>query len=100
MSHHTLHGLEKNTSLVAQGALAHRLQNDNIHKRAPILGNGILGPYTFMSSHKKNQSSTINNGFAVCILNFAPFIDIELPLESSWRELQIWAMGFWVLIHS
>ena len=56
MSHHTLHGLEKNTSLVAQSALAHRLQNDNIHKRAPILGNGILGPYTFMSSHKKNQN--------------------------------------------
>ena len=41
------------------------------------MGNGILAPYTFMSSHKKNQSSTIHNGFAVYILKFAPFIDTE-----------------------
>ena len=46
------------------------------------------------------QNSTIYNGFAVCILTFAPFIDIELPLGSSRSKLQFWAMGFWLLIQS
>ena len=38
--------------------------------------------------------------FVVCILTFAPFVDMELHLGSSRRELQFWVIGFWLLIHS
>ena len=32
--------------------------------------------------------------FVVCILVFAPFVYIELPILSSLRELHFWAMNY------
>ena len=38
---------------------------------------------------KKNQKSTINIYIVVCVLFFAPYVYIELPLGSSERKLNI-----------
>ena len=61
------------------------------------MGNGILGPYTFMSSHKKNQSSTIHNGFAVYILKFAPFIDTECYYVAGSERVPPVPVGYYFL---
>ena len=41
----------------------------------------------------------INICFVVCILVFAPYVYIELPLGSSRRELRFWEMGYLLLIY-
>ena len=38
---------------------------------------------------KKNEKSTIDICIVVCVLVFAPYVYIELPLGSSERELNI-----------
>ena len=55
---------------------------------------------TFSNYDKKFQKSRINICFAVCILVFAPYLDIKLPLRSSGRELHVWGRGFGLLTHS
>ena len=74
--------------------------SQSLQEGAPFLGNGIWAPYTFRSYDKKVQKSPINICFVVCILIFAPYVYIELPLWSSRRELHFWAMGSGLLIHS
>ena len=71
-----------------------------IREGALFLANGIWAPYTFRSNSKKFQMSTTNICFVACILVFAPYVYIELPVGSSRRELHFWAMGFGLLTHS
>ena len=52
------------------------------------------------SYDKKFQKSKINSYIVVFILVFAPQLYIELPLESSRRELHFWTLGFWLLTYS
>ena len=60
----------------------------------------IRTPCTFRNYDKKFQKSRINICFVVCILIFAPYLDIKLPLGSSGRELHVWGRGFGPLTHS
>ena len=72
-----------------------------LQEGAPFLGNnGFLPSYIFRSYDKKFQKSSINICFVVCILVFAPYVYIELPLGSSRRELHCLAMGLCLLIYS
>ena len=59
-----------------------------------------LGSWHIQELWQKCHKSTINGCFVACILVFAPFIYIELPVESSRREFHFWAMGFGLLTHS
>ena len=54
-----------------------------LQEEAPFLGNMIWAPYLFWSYDNKFQKSPINICFVVCILVFAPYLYIELPLGSS-----------------
>ena len=49
---------------------------------------------------KKFLKCMIDICFVVCILLFAPFVYIELPLKSSRRDLHFRAMGFWLRTYS
>ena len=62
------------------------------------IGSGLLihsGAFT-----KKIPRFTINICSVAYILVIAPYVNIELPVGSSRRELYFWAMGFWLLIYS
>ena len=62
------------------------------------MGSGLLihsGAFT-----KKIPRFTINICSVASILVIAPYVNIELPVGSSRRELHFWAMGFWLIIHS
>ena len=71
-----------------------------LQKGTPFLSNGIWASYTFRSYAKKFQKSLINICFVACILVFAPYVYVELPVGSFRRELHFWAMGFGHLTHS
>ena len=62
------------------------------------MGSGLL--IHSGASTKKILMSTINICRVASILVIAPYVYIELPVGSSRRELNFWAMGFWLLIHS
>ena len=67
-----------------------------LHFRA--MGSGLLihsGAFT-----KKILRFMINICSVASILVIAPYVNIELPVGSSRRELHFWAMGFWLIIHS
>ena len=66
-----------------------------LQEGAPFLGNEILLSYILGSYDQKCQKSPINICFVICILVFAPYVHIELPLGSSRSELHFLGYVIW-----